>query len=403
MWRSSPPFILLVFIAAGISNHVTQANFHTEGGDFKLPSAEAKVNRNVQATPNNEYYDVENSNDLVNSNSGSNGLSMAEYEEALQQEQQRKSEDALAGIVEQLNKQMQRDSVAYDETVEMKQREPKPVHSQFRQRQREQDAEVGAEIEGLRQLGNKFKELSQTKEEFAPEEEVEVEEAPVEKPKKHHEKPLTAQKKGQSEYVEFIEPVHLNKKLLHKEYLEKRLASDDERISTHGHHYRAFKNLVSGSGNIIFVAFVTMCCVFSVVGVVGGMYYYNHVRASREDPFDDFTRYSPAGPGRDKLKKGRGGNANTFGGEKGDESLAYKAQLHHYQQTKQKIIGEQAGAGSCDVDASDKSDDEGDLEHNFSVYECPGLAPTGDIEVQNPNFVESPNSGKKPLPIGSFN
>jgi len=136
-----------------------------------------------------------------------------------------------------------------------------------------------------------------------------------------------------------------------------------------------------------------------VVGVVGGMYYYNHVRVSREDPFDDFTRYSPAGPGRDKLKKGR--SANAFGGEKGDESLAYKAQLHHYQQTKQKIIGEQAGAGSCDVDASDKSDDEGDLEHNFSVYECPGLAPTGDIEVQNPNFVESPNSGKKPLPIGS--
>lgn len=32
---------------------------------------------------------------------------------------------------------------------------------------------------------------------------------------------------------------------------------------------------------------------------------------------------------------------------------------------------------------SEASDDD---TNNFSVYECPGLAPTGDIEVQNPNF-----------------
>lgn len=45
---------------------------------------------------------------------------------------------------------------------------------------------------------------------------------------------------------------------------------------------------------------------------------------------------------------------------------------------EQKIIGEQGaiGGAECDPDASDKSDDEADLEHNFSVYECPGLAPT---------------------------
>lgn len=61
------------------------------------------------------------------------------------------------------------------------------------------------------------------------------------------------------------------------------------------------------------------------------------IRTSRdESPFDDFTRYSPAGPGRDKLKKGRGGGGAPFGGyEKGDDALAYKAQLHHYQQTSE--------------------------------------------------------------------
>lgn len=73
--------------------------------------------------------------------------------------------------------------------------------------------------------------------------------------------------------------------------------------------------------------------------------------------------------------------------------MAYKAQLHHYQQNKQKIIGANGGgAGTINNDdLDDISDNEADLEHNFSVYECPGLAPTGDIEVQNPNFVEKSN------------
>uniref|UniRef100_A0A915EIH0 Neural proliferation differentiation and control protein 1 n=1 Tax=Ditylenchus dipsaci TaxID=166011 RepID=A0A915EIH0_9BILA len=319
--------------------------------------------------------------------------------------------DALQNIVEELNQQQQMrisPSDVYDEqpyeqpspqlhprqqTVangRLEEHGPSSIKSQFRQRQQEVDSRATAEIQELQRLGNKFKELTQ---ENIQEQEPSFESGPVETPSSsRYEKPLSAQKKGQSEYVEFIEPVHA-KKLKNMEFMEKRLADSDERMPHHSQHYRAF-NLVSNGGNIIFIAFVTMCCVFSVVGVVGGMYYYNHVKTAREDPFDDFTRYSPAGPGRDKLKKGdRGGNA--FGGEKGDESLAYKAQLHHYQQTKQKIIGEQAGAGQCDVDASDKSDDEADLEHNFSVYECPGLAPTGDIEVQNPNFIESPNSGSK--------
>ncbi|RCN41980.1 hypothetical protein ANCCAN_12085 [Ancylostoma caninum] len=39
---------------------------------------------------------------------------------------------------------------------------------------------------------------------------------------------------------------------------------------------------------------------------------------------------------------------------------------------------------------SDGEDDGADDENNFSVYECPGLAPTGDIEVCNPNFAAHP-------------
>lgn len=116
-------------------------------------------------------------------------------------------------------------------------------------------------------------------------------------------------------------------------------------------------------------------------------------RRAPENDFDDFTRYSPAGPAK-KLASLRSGVRMD---ENGDDSLAYKAQLHHYQQTKQKIIGsDESGfsgatspAGSPrSIHHGENSEDEAeDLEeHNYSVYECPGLAPTGDIEVNNPNF-----------------
>lgn len=39
---------------------------------------------------------------------------------------------------------------------------------------------------------------------------------------------------------------------------------------------------------------------------------------------------------------------------------------------------------------ADETSETSDDENNFSVYECPGLAATGDIEVQNPNFISRP-------------
>lgn len=87
--------------------------------------------------------------------------------------------------------------------------------------------------------------------------------------------------------------------------------------------------------------------------------------------------------GRLRLRRGRGMAGSPIT-ESIDDSLAKAAHLHHYEQTKQKIIGSDNGINND----NDKSDDEAeDLEeHNFSIYECPGLAMSGDIEVKNPNF-----------------
>ncbi|MFH4973914.1 hypothetical protein AB6A40_000623 [Gnathostoma spinigerum] len=173
-------------------------------------------------------------------------------------------------------------------------------------------------------------------------------------------------KKGQNEFVEFIEP-KAAKQLKHSEIIEKRVeASEVVR--------KKIAPIVRGS-DFVFIAVGTVAVIAAVVGVTGGGLYLRRLKArNNATERSDFTHYAPTGPGRDKKKK------------KGDETLAYKAQLHHYQQTKQKIIsGEEQLADMGDNETSDASDDEDGI-NNFSVYECPGLAPTGDIEVQNPNF-----------------
>ena len=61
----------------------------------------------------------------------------------------------------------------------------------------------------------------------------------------------------------------------------------------------------------------------------------------------------------------------------GDRRLAQSAQMYHYQHQKQQIIamenrqtGENQSGGLSDVE-SDDDNEEGD----YTVYECPGLAP----------------------------
>lgn len=198
-------------------------------------------------------------------------------------------------------------------------------------------------------------------------------------------------KKGQYEFVEFIEP-SLNAKLRGIESMEKRVPMDE--FQDDSSHFNLFVN----SGNLLFLAAVATCCVMAAIGVTGGVYYYNRVRAARDDPFDEFMRYSPTGPGRDKLKKAHLPPSHRVQSP-GDENLAYKAQLQHYRQTKQKIIGAPNGLPADHIQTYSEDEEDYD-QNNFSVYECPGLAPTGDIEVQNPNFVGSTKSAS-PTPSQS--
>ncbi|XP_006900717.1 PREDICTED: neural proliferation differentiation and control protein 1 [Elephantulus edwardii] len=72
----------------------------------------------------------------------------------------------------------------------------------------------------------------------------------------------------------------------------------------------------------------------------------------------------------------------------GDQRLAHSAEMYHYQHQRQQMLClERHKEPPKDLDSapSDEENEDGD----FTVYECPGLAPTGEMEVRNPLFHDS--------------
>ncbi|XP_076649964.1 uncharacterized protein LOC143357389 isoform X2 [Halictus rubicundus] len=70
----------------------------------------------------------------------------------------------------------------------------------------------------------------------------------------------------------------------------------------------------------------------------------------------------------------------------GDQRLAQSAQMYHFQHQKQQIIALEKDPGSVSEAESEEENEEGD----YTVYECRGLASTGEMEVRNPLFHDDP-------------
>lgn len=72
----------------------------------------------------------------------------------------------------------------------------------------------------------------------------------------------------------------------------------------------------------------------------------------------------------------------------GDRKLVQSAQMFHYQHQRALMLSLERQRESPRVPDSGASTDD-DNEDDFTVYECPGLAPTGEMEVKNPLFDDS--------------
>lgn len=72
-----------------------------------------------------------------------------------------------------------------------------------------------------------------------------------------------------------------------------------------------------------------------------------------------------------------------------DKKLAQSAQMYHYQHQKQQMLSMEKTKDEPKLPDSNTTSDEENEDGDFTVYECPGLAPTGEMEVKNPLFDDS--------------
>ncbi|XP_034403383.1 neural proliferation differentiation and control protein 1a isoform X2 [Cyclopterus lumpus] len=135
----------------------------------------------------------------------------------------------------------------------------------------------------------------------------------------------------------------------------------------------------SKSDNII-VIMISVCVVLGIVAVTLATVCY--VKLQKDERLAQKVDY-PA-------FKGAGlPSATTNLPSMGDKTLAQNAQMYHYQHQKQQMLSMGNNKPEQKVLDSEVTSDEEEVGGDFTVYECPGLAPTGEMEVKNPLFDDS--------------
>jgi len=131
--------------------------------------------------------------------------------------------------------------------------------------------------------------------------------------------------------------------------------------------------------DIYFTTIVAVSSAVAVFAIVGAGVCYHRLQKNAKATEDvEYPAYGVTGPGKELSPTG------------GDRKLAQNAQMYHYQHQKQQMIAfdsHQPNPNRGGGLASDDESDEGE-EGDYTVYECPGLATTGEMEVRNPLFSE---------------
>ncbi|KAF6327763.1 neural proliferation, differentiation and control 1 [Rhinolophus ferrumequinum] len=141
-----------------------------------------------------------------------------------------------------------------------------------------------------------------------------------------------------------------------------------------------------GRGDGLTLVFIVACSVAGVAALaVAALCWYRLQRDIRLTQKADYA--APQAPG----------SPATPGISPGDQRLAHSAEMYHYQHQRQQmrcLERHKEPPKEVDSASSDEENEDGD----FTVYECPGLAPTGEMEVRNPLFDHSSLSAPLPPP-----
>ncbi|XP_055957501.1 neural proliferation differentiation and control protein 1 [Patella vulgata] len=131
------------------------------------------------------------------------------------------------------------------------------------------------------------------------------------------------------------------------------------------------------TSGVLFIVIVAACSVAGLVGLImAGVCWFKLNRNAKATSDVEYPAYGVSGPNKDRVPS------------PGDRKLAQSAQMYHYQHQKQQMIAMEKANGEMKHDASEDESEEENEEGDYTVYECPGLAPTGEMEVKNPLFSE---------------
>ncbi|XP_047543602.1 uncharacterized protein LOC125075842 isoform X1 [Vanessa atalanta] len=142
------------------------------------------------------------------------------------------------------------------------------------------------------------------------------------------------------------------------------------------HHIHVLETPTTDPANSIYgialLAAVGAALTMAIIGFAVGWYTLSRKAKAAADV--DYPAYGVTGPTVDSS---------------GDRKLAQSAHMYHYQHQKQQIIAmERNGMDHRNGSVSDPESEEENEEGDYTVYECPGFATTGDMEVKNPLFKE---------------
>ncbi|XP_012539447.1 uncharacterized protein LOC105838437 isoform X2 [Monomorium pharaonis] len=154
--------------------------------------------------------------------------------------------------------------------------------------------------------------------------------------------------------------------------------SEPERFA--GHHPVIVPVNHDFNNDIYFIAIVAGCSAAAMFALVLISLTWCRLQRGAKAAADiEYPAYGVTGPNKDVSPSG-------------DQRLAQSAQMYHFQHQKQQIIAMEnrtsatRDPGSLSEAESDEENEEGD----YTVYECPGLASTGEMEVKNPMFHDDP-------------
>lgn len=186
-------------------------------------------------------------------------------------------------------------------------------------------------------------------------------------------------------------PIYHNQQSLDNNMRYKDQRVDDNVLSQRANGVIQRPVEMDGAMAMYIVALIGGISAAVTVGLISvGIGWYTLHKKAKAAADVDYPAYGVTGPNKDSSPTG-------------DRKLAQSAQMYHYQHQKQQIIAMEnhnnVDKNGTHSDAESEDDNE---EGDYTVYECPGLAPTGEMEVKNPLFLDeaplTPGSAQPSVP-----